>query len=27
VREFAPDHVVDHMDHVWPAIAGYLPKP
>jgi phosphoglycolate phosphatase len=27
VKEFAPDHVVDHMDHVWPAIASYLPKP
>jgi phosphoglycolate phosphatase len=27
VTEFAPDHVVDHMDHVWAAIAGYLRKP
>lgn len=27
VKEFAPDHVVDHMDHVWTAIASYLPKP
>ncbi|HEX2430196.1 MAG TPA: phosphoglycolate phosphatase [Aestuariivirgaceae bacterium] len=24
VAEFNPDHAVDHMDHVWPAIAGYL---
>jgi phosphoglycolate phosphatase len=24
VSEFNPDHTVDHMDHVWPAIAGYL---
>jgi len=24
VSEFNPDHAVDHMDHVWPAIATYL---
>jgi phosphoglycolate phosphatase len=24
VSEFNPDHTVDHMDHVWPAITGYL---
>jgi phosphoglycolate phosphatase len=24
VAEFNPDHTVDHMQHVWPVIAGYL---
>ena len=24
VSEFNPDHLVDHMQHVWPVIAGYL---
>jgi phosphoglycolate phosphatase len=27
VSEFNPDHAVDHMDHVWPAIARYLSEP